>query len=420
MPQSGDARGAPWDSEVDVRKLPGAHPVTGLPKIEKSYRAIGRRADYGSSSFNRQMGALNVLVLGVGGNVSQSIQKALAHSTLQTRVHAACISREAAGLYLADRAYISPVAQSSEFIPWVLDVCDRERIGAVLSGSEVVLEALAPAAAEIGERTGARCIVSPPEVLRIGRDKLLTCRWLEAEQLPVPGYAHLEDSRSVEQLIELHGFPLIAKPRFGKGSDGIVTLRDREDLEHLLAAEELSLRAIVDRITASDVILQQYLGDEHHEYTVGCFCASDGGLRGTVVMRRTIKGGTTTSAELGRFPEVRAVAEAIASTLGPLGPCNVQLRMDEGEAVPFEINPRFSGTTALRAQMGFNEVEAALRHFVLGEPAPTLADVGSGFALRYWNEVYVPADAVIEVGRNGRLADPRAHEASIEDWGLDR
>jgi carbamoyl-phosphate synthase large subunit len=366
------------------------------------------------------MGALNVLVLGVGGNVSQSIQKALAHSALPTRVFAACISREAAGLYLADRAYISPLAQSSEFIPWVLDVCDRERIDAVLSGSERVLEALAPAAGEIRERTGATCIVSPREVLDIGRDKLRTCRWLEAKHLPVPGYAHLEDSRSVEDLIEHHGFPLVAKPRFGKGSDGVVTVRDRTDLKHLVAAEDLSLRAIVDGVTASELILQQYLGNEHQEYTVGCFCASDGSLRGTVVMRRTIKSGTTTSAELGPFPEVRAAAEAIASALRPLGPCNVQLRVHEGEAVPFEINPRFSGTTALRAQMGFNEVDAALRHFVLGEAAPALADVGSGFALRYWNEVYVPADAVTSVGRDGRLEHPRTRDVAIEDWGVSR
>lgn len=364
------------------------------------------------------MQPLNTLVLGVGGNVSQSIQKALALSTLPTRVVAACISAEAAGLYLADRAYISPLARSDEFVPWLLDVCEREKIDVVLSGSELVLEVLAPAAATVRERTGAISIVSSPEVLRSGRDKLETCRWLESEGLPVPGYAHLGDPQSVSDLVARFGFPLIAKPRFGKGSDGIVTIHDEQDLEHVLAAEDLSLRDIAaDGITASDVVLQEYLGDEHQEYTVGCFCAADGTLCGTVVMRRTLHAGTTTSAELGRFPEVRAAAEAIAVALRPLGPCNVQLRMHHGRAVPFEINPRFSGTTALRARMGFNEVEAALRHYVLGEPPPKLADVGSGYALRYWNEVYVAADAVHAIDRDGRLGDPRAHDVNVENWG---
>jgi carbamoyl-phosphate synthase large subunit len=137
------------------------------------------------------------------------------------------------------------------------------------------------------------------------------------------------------------------------------------------------------------------------------------------VLRRTLQAGTTTTAELGSFPEVRETAGAIASALGPLGPCNVQLRVHEGRPVPFEINPRFSGTTALRARMGFNEVEAALRHFVLGEPAPELTDVGSGVALRYWNEVYVPYEAVQTITDEGVLDDPGSRGARVERWGSD-
>jgi hypothetical protein len=48
---------------------------------------------------------LGVLVLGVGGNVSQGILKALALCTLPVRVIGACISPLSLGLYTADRAY---------------------------------------------------------------------------------------------------------------------------------------------------------------------------------------------------------------------------------------------------------------------------------------------------------------------------
>ncbi len=48
---------------------------------------------------------------------------------------------------------------------------------------------------------------------------------------------------------------------------------------------------------------------------------------------------------------------------------NFQFRLDrDGRPRPFEINARFSGTTPLRALAGFNEVEMALRHVLLGEP----------------------------------------------------
>jgi len=47
---------------------------------------------------------------------------------------------------------------------------------------------------------------------------------------------------------------------------------------------------------------------------------------------------------------------------------NVQCRLVDGEVVVFEINPRFSGTTSLRAMVGYNEPDVLFRHHVLGEP----------------------------------------------------
>ena len=357
-------------------------------------------------------GTLNTLVLGVGGNVSQSIQKALALATVPTRVVAACITADAPGLYVADRAYVSPLAQDPAFDPWLLDVCEREEIDVVLSGSERVLEALACAATSLRQETGAVSVVSPPAILQIGRDKLLTCRWLERNQLPVPAYADLSDSTAVTGLVQRCGFPLVAKPRFGKGSDAVLTIRDERQLAGVAAATDIVLGQ------ATAILLQEHVGNDADEFTAGCFCDRGGIVRGTVVMRRRLQDGTTVAAELGEFPEVSEAAAAIVAALRPVGPCNVQLRMHRGRAVAFEINPRFSGTTALRARLGFNEVDAALRHFVLGQPAPELSALPRGVALRYWNELYVPTEAVTVLRRDGELADPGSAAIEIERWGL--
>jgi len=354
----------------------------------------------------RNRGELTVLVMGVGGNVSQGILKALALSSLPHRVVAACISPLSVGLYRADRAYVSPYADDPGFLPWLLELCEREHVDAVLSGSEPVLAALSASAAEIEERTGAVCVVSPPEVLEVGQDKLLTCRWLEQNGLAHPRFADAEDETAVAALLEDRGYPVVAKPRVGKGAQGVVT-----------AAGEAELRPFVGR---PGFVIQEHLGSPDVEYTAGCFCDRDGRLRGTVVLRRELREGTTVVAEAGEFPQVRAEVEPTVTALRPLGPCNVQLRLSEGRAVPFELNVRFSGTTPVRARLGFNEVEAALRHFVLGEPAVDLPPVVRGRVLRYWNEVYVPDAAVDELGREGRLADPGRHDVRVEDWGVDR
>jgi carbamoyl-phosphate synthase large subunit len=346
---------------------------------------------------------LTVLVLGVGGNIGQGILKALAVAELEVRLLAACVTPWGAGLYRADRAYVSPRADDADFLPWLLDVCRDEGVDAVLSGVEEVLAAAAPHADEI-RGAGAALVSSPPEVLEVGRDKLRTGAWLREQALPHPAFAAADDPDAVRALRDRCGYPLVAKPRVGKGGRG-VALVDGDD--------ELSLHE-----GRPEVVLQEHVGHSGEEYTAGCFSDRDGRPRGVLVMRRELVEGTTYRAQAGAFPEVRDCALDVVRALAPVGPCNVQLRLDaDGRPVPFELNVRFSGTSPARARLGFNEVEASLRHLVLGEPAPSLPEVTDGVVLRYWNELYVDRDAVEELERGG-AAGVKPRPARAEDWGL--
>jgi carbamoylphosphate synthase large subunit len=69
--------------------------------------------------------------------------------------------------------------------------------------------------------------------------------------------------------------------------------------------------------------------------------------------------------------EAEEVAMRMAQTLldlGHIGPCNFQCKLTDQGPIFFEINPRFTGITAVRAAMGFNEVEAILRRMLFNEP----------------------------------------------------
>lgn len=54
---------------------------------------------------------LTVMVMGVGGNVSQGILKALA-----------------LGLYTVDRAYVTPLAKDPAFVDWIVATCRAEGV----------------------------------------------------------------------------------------------------------------------------------------------------------------------------------------------------------------------------------------------------------------------------------------------------
>jgi carbamoyl-phosphate synthase large subunit len=344
----------------------------------------------------------NVLVLGVGGNVSQGILKALALSRVPGRIVGACTSPSAPGLFTTDASYVSPAARDARFLPWLLDVCRREKIHGILSGVEPVLDMLARHQAEIKNQTGAICVLNSPESLNVGRDKLTTCEWLRDHGFGYPRFASSGEASSLAALAA-GGFPLIAKPRTGKGSAGILPVPDQ---------------AALDRVSRlPDYVVQEVLGDDQSEYTAACFTDRDDAVRGVIVFHRQLQHGTTASARAGFFPEIRLEVERIAAAIKPRGPLNIQLRLHRGRPVCFEMNVRFSGTTPIRARLGFNDVEAALRHYVLGEPAADLPVVTRGQALRYWNEIYVDPAALDTLERDGRLADPRSHPVQLENHG---
>ena len=72
------------------------------------------------------------------------------------------------------------------------------------------------------------------------------------------------------------------------------------------------------------------------------------------------------------------------------GPINLQLRLDrEGCPSIFEINPRFSGTTAFRVVCGFNDPLRVALHYLQGQPISQV-EVRQVQIFRYLEQWVVP------------------------------
>ena len=70
--------------------------------------------------------------------------------------------------------------------------------------------------------------------------------------------------------------------------------------------------------------------------------------------------------------------------------------MRDGVLIPFEINPRFSASTYLRAMAGFNEVQMLLDYYDTGL-IPKQPKIKCGWYLRSFTEMYIESIA----GENG-------------------
>ena len=96
--------------------------------------------------------------------------------------------------------------------------------------------------------------------------------------------------------------------------------------------------------------------------------------------------------DIVEFEPVRTTAEKIAEALGSIGPLNIQGRWNGSQFIPFEINPRFSGTTPMRALAGFNEPERMIEEWLGIKQEENHAKVRLGMCIRGLTEYFTPVD----------------------------
>lgn len=333
------------------------------------------------------MRKINILVLGVGGNVSQGIVTAIKSTNLNCRIVGACISEESLGLYFCDAAYISPYANDPKFVEWVADLCNKEQIDIVFSGVEENVMALESGRQLFESKTKTIFISCNREQLEIGQNKYKTAMWLKQHGCNYPKSADISNDLEVEQLIREVGFPLLAKPNSGKGAHGIFKINTIEDLK---------------AIKEKNYCLQEIIGDDKKEFTVACYMDRNGNMQDTLIMHRSLRYGTTFMSEIVQNDIIKAECEKICREFKPKGPLNIQLRMHQGRPVCFELNVRFSGTTPIRAMWGYNDVEALIKEYLYDEPV-VLNPQKEGKAYRYYNEAFIDVNMQNELAEKRRV-----------------
>lgn len=311
-----------------------------------------------------------ILVTGAGSTLGQGIIKSIKKASTKHYIVAGDPSPLSVGLFWANESVKLVNANRDDFIQEFSKVIGKIKPDIVCIGTDVELPKVAQFKSELESIGQCKIIISSPEVIEIANDKFLTAQYLERM-----GFAHPTSvlPESWENSRTLFHFPLIVKPRDGARSIGVQQVLNEVDLKKAL-------------LETKNPVIQEYLSEEQGEYTAGVVCF-DGEVLGSIVMRRDLKDGNTYRAYSDSFPELNDQVRAVARTLNPHGPCNFQFRLgSKGEIKIFEINARFSGTTPIRATVGFNEVEFIINH-LLGLPQTSTLHTEKRVVLRYWEEL---------------------------------
>ena len=324
-----------------------------------------------------------VLITGIGGNVGQGVLKALRAGRESYHIVGIDMEPLSAGFSLVDKYYQTPRTGDARFQQAFEVIIRDEGIEAVYVCSPTELEFFASHKNELG----ATVLVNPLPVVLIGSDKLKTAEFLRDNGFCFPETVLATDSDGFEALIAKHGLPVIVKPRAGFSSRNVFLVDSREKIR---AAATL----------VPDLIVQQYLPDDHAEYTAATLSGSDQKVSALIIFRRDLIQGTTYRTELVEDSNLEREVVRITEALGAVGPCNLQFRVVDGKVYVFEINPRFSGTSGVRYLYGFNDCEMAfdLLHLKTEVTQPIL---NKAVVLRYWNEICIP-NASFEDLREGR------------------
>jgi carbamoyl-phosphate synthase large subunit len=339
------------------------------------------------------------LVTASGSVVGQGIIKCLKLANANTaQFHYGIVATDAsplaAGLYRGEAGVIVPRADDPDYIDSMVAACKKHDAAAIFPGSDEELLPLAKARRRIEKESGAKVIVNSTEVIETCSDKWSSYIFLMERGVPVPRSAVPE---TAEAFCAVAGFPVVVKPRGGHGSMGLEVARSMDEVEHAEARI---------REEGWEPMLQEYVGDDSHEYTTGITMGGDGKrVLSSISMRRTLKGGQTYKAFIDDYADVRKAAEGVALRLGARGPINVQSRtVDEVQKV-FDVNPRFSASCPMRAVAGVNEPDLLFRDMVLGEEV-MVKDYQRLVSMRYWDEVYVRTSTFEQAAKSGVFSGP--------------
>ena len=320
---------------------------------------------------------VSIIITGVGSGVAQSIIKALKYANMQNNRNYFLIGTDAnwraAGLHVLDKAYLIPYCSKAEYIPQLIEICNYENVDFLIPGTDPELQVLSNNKDLIEQKSKVHIIINPSKTIEIGYDKFKTSEFLKENGFPYPKTVCLD--RNDIELRDLN-YPFIIKPRYGSGSIGLALIKNKGMLENHLATYN------------EEMVAQEFIDVINEEYTCGLSFNKNGQLVSSIILKRILKKGFTQFAQVTEQEKVDRQINEISRILEGRGGYNIQGRLAENGFVVFEINPRFSGTTAFRAVAGQNEPDIYIQHY-LNQTLPASTSIKPMCMIRYLNECYI-------------------------------
>jgi carbamoyl-phosphate synthase large subunit len=330
-----------------------------------------------------------LLFLSGGGHTGRNIVAALGNRRASLRLVTTTDVADEPSLYQFDGAYLAPAisANPTGFADRFTQILAQERPALVIPCRDEDVAWLAQYAREhAAAETAFLC--GDADLARTVCDKWLSAKFCVAHDLPFAETIAKCGEVDLDEFIGRNGLPLVAKPRNGAEARGIFVVFNRQQA--------------VNALELPGYVLQQYLGEpqnvasllndienvgvplfhtlEGRKRSIQILIGPRGGLEHVVCTINEHAGRNARTISIDTSSQACDIGHrcaAVFAKVGWRGPLNIQCQPDAtGELRIHEFNARFTGATAARTLLGFDEVGAAVRAFT-GHALDSLPSVGS-------------------------------------------
>lgn len=320
---------------------------------------------------------LHILITSVGSLVGQNIIEGLDRQ--RYRITGINSEVDAVSNFLCDRIYLTPpLDDTAAFSRRFEQIVEQEQPDVIIPGRDDDIVFLA-------QRDSSKVMAGPAALATILRDKWLSHRFAQRHGLPFVETVCAEDGASaLLDLRERHGWPIVAKPRNGCASRGVVLAGDASQLAVAAGWPGYCFQPWLGDAPALDALRETMRGGVPLGWSLPQ--SDKTSMDGWITPAGEIGGLFCTLHEqvvLGRSERVRRLDSPRASAIllayahalqkeGWRGPFNIQLGHDcHGELQAFEINGRFTGSAATLHELGLDFVQGAIAAFTgTTMPAP--------------------------------------------------
>jgi len=314
----------------------------------------------------------NVYTIGIsciGSGVGQSVITSCRLSNLPIKTIGFGTNAFAFGAYECDAFDYTPTIYADNFIEELIKKCKEHKVDLLIPGRDD--EALIYAKnKEKFDLAGIKTIVAGQEIIEICRDK----ERMSLDLNPIVNvFVECYNREDLENIIKSGkaDFPLIAKPRGGFASKGIEIILNESDFsritdDHIIQELAIPLETDPNYPFYMDQIAKNN-NPQVSEISIQVVLGVNGELLGKMASFNKLNNGVPIEIvpyEDDRVWEIVDKLLPVFKEKGFVGPINIQGRLTKRGLKLFEMNPRFTGITGLRALMGFNEVEACIKSWL--------------------------------------------------------